>query len=515
MILRIATILTYMLSMVISHAQQTYIKSFKVTSDNKFEFSSEMLLLDEVIYLGVHTGCDGSPCLLISAIGYDGNWQWNREFLGSDSGNIEFISRRKDTLIVSGHGVWDNEHKQLNLYYLDVYTGDSIFHSSYDLDTLIGGPGIANNGNLIYNDQMLIYGEFRNKSDVNNGLIQWAELDGTPIRTTTYNIEGNKTINALQDLQEDGYGNLVFITVLWENQVQSAVIRKLDRNGQIIKDIIIPSDNNLEPRPQLCVNNQKQYVFSHSVDDIPGYIGDVQQIVCTDTLGNILWTHNYPWKIEGQQPTNLSNNYKINQITATSDGGVVVTANVRSNRAQNRFFNDAYIGKFDSNGTFEWERRINILAGQDTLYDNCALYDIKERPDGLGYIAVGSHSPSDTSETNILLISMDSNGCIEGHSCDGEFIIVSTDEVIDITDYKNEIKIYPNPTTDRFTIKTKAANRNHKVRISDMTGIIWWHGEQQEEMDFAVDRYNNGVYLVQLINERGQIVQAEKLIIAK
>jgi hypothetical protein len=503
--IRLYIVFLSLLSLYNIQAQQTFVKSFKVTSDNQFEFSSELELGVESMFLGIHTGCEGSPCILISTIDYDGKLLRNKEFKSSDSGNIEFLSSRNDTLFLSGHGVWNNENRALNLYYLDKETGDSLARYLYNLDTLIGGPGIANNGHVLFNNQNLIYGEFVNKENINHGLIQWARIDGTPIRTTTYRLDGNKDINALQDLQEDGYGNLVFITVFkYQNVADEAVIRKLDRFGNVVRDLYIPSDNNLEQRPQLCVNKNRQYVFSHSIDDLPEYIGDVQQIVCTDTSGNILWLHNYPWKIIGQQPQNWSNNYKIRQITPTSDGGVIVTATIRTNRIQNRFYDDAYVGKFDSIGTLEWERRINILDDRDTLYDYCALYDIKERSDGLGYVAVGSHTPSDNLQTtNILLVSLDQDGCIERLNCDDNHLVVSTNDVIDITAHHDAPKITPNPFTDILSIESQF---NDRVRIHDINGkIIVDQKTEFEITEFDTFTWNSGLYILSIISSNGKI----------
>ncbi len=59
----------------------------------------------------------------------------------------------------------------------------------------------------------LIAGEFVNKNGIASGLIQWIDKDYNPVRTTTYNIPNNFNVNAIQDLQPDGYGNLVFATV--------------------------------------------------------------------------------------------------------------------------------------------------------------------------------------------------------------------------------------------------------------------------------------------------------------
>ncbi|MBK8347049.1 MAG: hypothetical protein IPL08_05280 [Saprospiraceae bacterium] len=85
----------------------------------------------------------------------------------------------------------------------------------------------------------LIAGEFVNKNGIASGLIQWIDKDYNPVRTTTYNIPNNFNVNAIQDLQPDGYGNLVFATVFAPpGKVDNLVIRKLDIIRKVIKDVI-------------------------------------------------------------------------------------------------------------------------------------------------------------------------------------------------------------------------------------------------------------------------------------
>jgi hypothetical protein len=225
--------------------------------------------------------------------------------------------------------------------------------------------------------------------------------------------------------------------------------------------------------------------------------------MCTDTLGNILWEHDYPLKINGQQPSNLSNNYHINQITPTSDGGVVIAARIRTNRIQNRFYDDAYIGKFDLFGTLEWERRINIQNGADTLYDWCALYDIKERPDGKGYVAVGSHKTSENlSSTNILLVSLDADGCIEGMTCEGDQIIVSTLDVIDLTEDVKKVKLFPNPSAGLLNILY--SDQVHSLTLYNATGTKIF--ETREVTNGIQIDGLHGIYLAHIQLKSGEIV---------
>src|SRR5690606_14435550 len=171
---------------------------------------------------------------------------------------------------------------------------------------------------------------------------------------------------------------------------------------------------------------------------------------------------------------------------------------------QNRFYDDAYIGKFDRFGALEWERRINIQNGADTLYDWCSLYDIKERPDGKGYVAVGSHKASENlSSTNILLVSLDADGCIEGMACDGDQIIVSTLDVIDLSEDSHKTTIFPNPFHDHLTITFQEAGY---IRITNLSGkVMVEQAIFPRETKIATDTWSPGMYIVSLQNAMGGI----------
>lgn len=460
-----------LLSLCNIQAQQTFVKSFKVFN-KQFEFGNSLQLDSTSIFIASRGSCNGEACSVISKLEMDGELSQVSNFEGLYGGNNNTILLDSTSLI---HATYSYPKQSFHYIKLNKKDCEILNKEDFELDS-ISKDRLNVDGLIKYNSQYCIFGEYL----------------------------CNKTVNALQDLQEDGYGNLVFVTVyIDQNFDNSSVIRKLDRNGKIINDVYIPSVNSLEPRPQLCVNKQKQYIFSHSVDRINDLI-EVVQIVCTDTSGGVLWVHNYPWKIIGQQPINWSNNYKIRQITSTSDGGVIVTATIRTNRIQNRFYDDAYVGKFDSFGTLEWERRINILDDRDTLYDYCALYDIKERPDGLGYIAVGSHTPSDNLQTtNILLVSLDRDGCIEGLTCDDNHLVVSTDDVVDVKAHHDQPKINPNPFSDILNVESGGSKR---IRIFDINGNIIV--DQKTELgitSFETTTWNTSMYIINLISSNGNM----------
>lgn len=476
--------------------QDTYVKSFKVL-DGAFEFGNTLQTDNVNIYISLRGKCNGEACSVVCCLKENGSVQYVKSFENLYGGNSNTILLDNDTLY---HATYSYPNQWYHFIKLLKQNGEILSKNAYILDT-ISIDRMNVEGVLKIPSGFVMHGEFVDINNKPSGIIYWIDEIGTPIRTTTYQLPGNFTVNALQDLQPDGYGNLVFVTVFIDSLFDGqTVVRKINSEGEIIKDVFIPSNFNLDPRPQLAVNKVGQYVFSHG----KWAPGTVQQLVCTDTLGNILWEHDYPLKIAGQQPSNLSNDYHINQITPTSDGGVVIAARIRTNRIQNRFYDDACIGKFDQFGSLEWERRINIQNGADTLFDWCSLYDIKERPDGRGYVAVGSHKASENlSSTNILLVSLDKDGCIQGMKCEGDQIIVSALDVIDLSEDSQKTTIFPNPFHDHLTITLQEKGY---IRITDLSGkVMTEQAIFPGETKIVTDAWSAGMYIVSLQNLMGGI----------
>jgi hypothetical protein len=243
--------------------QDTYVKSFKITNNNLSEFSSVIEINGDSFIMGTHTGCDGGSCLLISKLKSNGELIWINGFKSTDSGNVNFLKLQNDTLFASGHTDWNTMTKQVNLYAINPMFGDSLYSANANFDSIAIGNGFANMGLLLFENKLIPYGEIRDTNNIVSGLIHWMDMKGVNLQTKTYQLPGNFTVNALQDLQPDGYGNLVFVTVFIDSLFdEHTVVRKINSEGEIIKDVFIPSNFNLDPRPQLAVNNAGQYVFS-------------------------------------------------------------------------------------------------------------------------------------------------------------------------------------------------------------------------------------------------------------
>lgn len=89
-------------------------------------------------------------------------------------------------------------------------------------------------------------------------------------------------------------------------------------------------------------------------------------------------------------------------------------------------------------------------------------------------------------------------------------------QIVNVIDLENEkFQLFPNPTSVNFTISFAITNENYTLKFIDLTGKVLWYGIPQKNMDFSVDKYESGLYLLQLENENGKTIQTEKLVIIK
>jgi hypothetical protein len=76
-----------------------------------------------------------------------------------------------------------------------------------------------------------------------------------------------------------------------------------------------------------------------------------------------------------------------------------------------------------------------------------------------------------------------------------------------------EVSFFPNPTTGILQWKG-LNNQNVMLRVVDMLGII--QGEfQSVQQQVDLSKFENGLYFVQIVDEKGQVIAVEKLSLLK
>jgi len=499
--------IAYLLSLFTLVGQDTYINSFRLYEESTQENGTTIFAKNDHIYVGVGSVCEQKICAKYAKLNLTGEIEWKTKHLWTDNGNRNAILYHNGELLFSSHERWSSPNVNFHLTRVNKATGDSLANYTYNYDS-ISINGITSDGILMYKNQYLLYGEVREKDGIPTGVIQWVNMKGEPIKLTKYRLPDNAlVINRLQDLQPDSTGHLVFITTFRKENKEYHVIRKLDSLGNVVKDLPIYANRSLQEIPKMAVDINGNYILAHRKrnEDLLSF----KQILCVDTSGNYLWYYDLSDRISGNQ-------YDINKVKATKDGGAVVSGNIYGKDFQNVLHRDAFVLKLDHNGKKEWEKRINFYDHKDTLLDFCSLLDVVPLDSG-GYAAVGYHIYSNLPRiTDLLLIQLDKNGCVTGYDCGIDTFIVRTPivsvqgENVDKTD----IMVYPNPFSDHFTVSNLSANI-YRISLSDMMGnLVYKQLINHDNESLIIDTFNwpNGLYIISAMDKYGNILQSRKVL---
>lgn len=182
-----------------------------------------------------------------------------------------------------------------------------------------------------------------------------------------------------------------------------------------------------------------------------------------------------------------------NDIKQTVDGGYIVVGqtnsddnDVNGNPGTNIY--DYWVIKLNSIGELQWQ---NCLGGSSNDFGNSIQQTLDD-----GFIIAGR--------------ALSNNNDVSGNNGNYDFWVVKLEsETLSLNNLINDnIRLYPNPTSNYFTIQSKL-NIN-KIQISDQLGKVI--NEINSEMDYIdVSHYSNGVYFLKIDTEKGSF--SKKLII--
>lgn len=499
--------IAYLLSLFTLIGQDTYIKSFLLYEESTQENGTTIFAKNDYIYIGVGSVCDNKICAKYAKLALNGEIEWKTKHLWTDNGNRNAILYHNGELLFSSHERWSSPTVNFHLTRVNIDTGDSLAHFTYNYDS-ISSNGIASDGILMYRNQYLLYGEAREKDGIPTGVIQWVNMKGEPIKLTKYRLPDNAlVINRLQDLQPDSTGHLVFITTYRYDNKEYHVIRKLDSLGNVVKDLPIYANRSIKDVPKMAVDIKGNYILTHRKRD--ENLTSFKQVLCVDTSGNYLWYYDLSDRISGNQ-------YFIDKIKATRDGGAIVSGYISGRDLQDLAYNDGFVLKLDNAGKKEWEKRINFYDQKDTLLDFCSFLDVVPLDTG-GYAALGYHIYSDWPNiTDLLLVKFDKNGCVAGYDCSVDTMIVRTplvsiaDEIPEIS----EIKVYPNPFNDHFTVSGISPLLN-QISIMDILGNLIYENNislDQDEFHFNTVDWPAGLYILKGKDKFGNVIHSVKMI---
>ncbi len=134
-------------------------------------------------------------------------------------------------------------------------------------------------------------------------------------------------------------------------------------------------------------------------------------------------------------------------------------------------------------------------------------------------IAHPAHTYSTAGHYNICLTITDSTGCTNTY-CDSSFLQKDTDAIISVqviqgstgintSVLSNKIKIYPNPATNKLTIKLEQLTslQNSTVSIYDIRGqLLLQQPIKQLQTEFNISSFAKAVYVIKINNDNNSMV---------
>jgi len=237
---------------------------------------------------------------------------------------------------------------------------------------------------------------------------------------------------------------------------------------------------------------------------LTNYIGSTKMdffIIKYDPAGNLLWAKSvsgsddeYAW---GLTTDNAGNSY----LTGFFESPILTLGSLTLTKTGAEF--DIFIVNYDSAGNTLWAK---CMGGND----NDGGRGISLHSSGNLYIA-GYFISSSVTFDSFVLANSGSGDVFVGK-------IPANYTGIHEVDFATQLSMYPNPSTDAFTIQLENdfQNKNLIIELVDIKGKVIFQtaANQQSQVKIATKDFNEGLYIVQVLYNDA-VVQIGKLGIVK
>jgi len=345
------------------------------------------------------------------------------------------------------------------------------------------------------------------------------------------------------------------------------VLEQLDLEGNVFWESVFGQQYSYINPQSLAKLSNGDLLLTYSTCSIPNASslcsaeGYDLTMTRTDAEGNEIWTHNYPVSV-----WNVSS-----QVLAVDDGGFVVSwardfwfeldsliafpPSVLWFNAQGELTNSYYFPSNDhqrvlinlyraSNGDIIGAGRAHLgdedlgltgwifrLSPQGELLWERNIADLRlpakrswfndviEMPDGsLVFVGLISDTfPNNipvATNTNVWVVKLDSDGCLEPDCGTYQVITSTTAEVVPTG--SPELRIYPNPTRGAFQVSMEGFQQPlypAVVALRDMNGRLVRQVEQSGNADIDIAGLPAGIYVVQVRTAAGQVGAARVVVV--
>jgi hypothetical protein len=160
-----------------------------------------------------------------------------------------------------------------------------------------------------------------------------------------------------------------------------------------------------------------------------------------------------------------------------------------------------WLFRMTPDGELLWE---HVYYELDSSFQNMssrvgAIFDFVELNNG-DVIAVGNFNYSDS---DMLIMRVDSNGCLTPGDCNTINFITANQEINPNLD---QILLYPNPISSTVFLHSPTNSQYQKFSIFDINSIQLYSGIlSQGQNEINVSQLGSGMYILQLLSKEGKI----------
>ncbi|HLF63466.1 MAG TPA: T9SS type A sorting domain-containing protein [Saprospiraceae bacterium] len=277
---------------------------------------------------------------------------------------------------------------------------------------------------------------------------------------TLITLEPTNSESDLWDSYIDNQGRLTTIhQVEWAfSPINYRRIYKFDLNYNTVWSYKTENDQYDPVIPYGCGLNDGRTILSvrHPTG---GHI--IHSIRAINTDKTTSWQYNYPFS--------GSRGRYVLRLKALSNGDIMGSGLYSEQAQEPRISDSPWLFRMSPEGELLWERTyfdIDSTIGQNGSSRIGALFDFIELEDG-DIMAVGYFRYEDN---DMLVMRVDSNGCLDPEDCHTVNILTRTDELP--LRGNHEVVLYPNPVQDNLLIEFESNEYQLDVEILDMTGLI-------------------------------------------
>lgn len=479
------TYLTFLLIFCTNHAigQSTFFK--RISLNDRAQGGDQLMLINDSILIQGYYFNDfyafGSLFLKMDKSGNIGKSTFIDDIQPSDRS----LLKTDQGLLLAGN--YNHAPNKQKLYWLDndlniqksTLLHDSL--SNYEVSFQVGLTEFENRYHISTsankNNKRTLFDFIVNKEGTVNSLLVLPIKDPKTYREAFVNKKDE--ITYYYNRNSEGLGD--------ENGIvtyKDGTFKNLWNTGNYISSRHVPRGLQLYDSSYIIVN----------INDLNSQLSTISKL---DQEGKMLWTSSWP-----QKSTRF---HEVRKIIECKNGDIIGIGLISEYDLIPRVESCAWIFRMNKEGKLLWERAYYEL--EDGNATQGLMSDLKELEDG-SFIGTGQISSKETF-IDILLLRIDSFGCIEGLNCDKTVVSTKTAEQIP---KMNDIVLYPNPVLDDHVILDVKSNVIKTALFYDIEGqLIKEVSLRQGKNKVPLDT-TSSIIIVKMLNEKGSAVHIKKLV---